>query len=404
MPSGHLRHYLEHYFAPHPSSQVRELFISTAILDFATAAVMLFEPLYLFSLGLSLRGILLFYLALYVLYFFLLPIGGRICRKHGYEHSILYSSPFLILYYISLFAASYDRSMLVVAVIALAIQKILYWPGYHANFATWGGRNEQGREISNRAVIAALASTFAPAFGGAVIAGIGYPALFFGVCALILLSNIPLFRTPHRFEPQEFPYSGALKMLGDKRHRRKFAALLGFGEELIALVLLPIFISLALPGIASFGALMSAAMLMTVLTTLYTGRLTDEERDRSAILRIGAVYSASSWLLRPFVGGSLGIGLTDSFYRVSKNVVSVPLLAILYGEGRRGSVMDTVIFFEMALGMGKILAAAFCIVLLTISPDNWMPIFLAAAGFTLMYAFWNDNADDRDNVAVHDTD
>ena len=177
MPTGHFRHYIEHYLAPHPSTEVRELFVSTAILNFATAMVMLFEPLYLMAAGFSLTDVVLFYLALYVLYFFALPLGGRICRAKGFEHSILYSSPFLILYYLSLFAIPFHPAFIPFAIVFLVIQKILYWPGYHANVATWGGREERGREVSNISAIAAVSSTLAPSIGGFVVEAIFLLAL-----------------------------------------------------------------------------------------------------------------------------------------------------------------------------------------------------------------------------------
>ena len=191
MPSGNVRSYIEHYFAPHPTQQVRALFVSSAILNFAVGAIALFEPLYLHSIGYSIPKILLFYAAIYVLYFFLLPLGGRICHRHGYEHTILFSSPFLVLWYVALYAIPWHHAFIFIAMGALVMQKILYWPGYHTNFATWSTKIERGREVADMAAIVGLAAVVAPAIGGAVIAAFGYKTLIVGVAILILLSNIP---------------------------------------------------------------------------------------------------------------------------------------------------------------------------------------------------------------------
>ena len=386
MPSGHLRGYIEHYFAPHPTKEMKELFLSTAILNFATGAVMLFEPIYLRSIGFSVVQVLLFYAALYVVYFLLLPLGGKICRRHGYEHTILFSSPFLIAWYLSFFAIPMHPGFVVLAVLSLAIQKILYWPGYHANFATWsGGGGGGGREVSTMAAVAGLAATFAPAFGGLLIRAAGYKALFIGVSVLILLSNIPLLRTPELYMPQPFPYAPAMRRIADRRNRRKVLGFMGFGEELLALVAWPLFLAIMVPDSALLGAIISFAMLANVAATLYVGRVSDDG-NRTAVLRSGTLYTAASWVVRILVSGGFGAFLIDSFYRISKNMVNVPLLATLYQGAKQGQVMDDVVLFEMSLSLGKIAAALLAALLLTLWHDSWWAVFVLGACFALLFS------------------
>ncbi|MEY4745066.1 MAG: hypothetical protein RL272_1011 [Candidatus Parcubacteria bacterium] len=391
MPTGHFRSYIEHYFAPHPSRQVRELFISRAILDFATGSVMLFEPIYLHSIGFSIPQVLLFYGILYVLYFLLLPLGGKICRRHGYEHTILFSSPFLIIYYLSFFAIPLHPVFAPIAIVALVIQKILYWPGYHSNFATWSDKVEQGREISTMAAVAGLAATLAPAFGGAVIATWGFRAMFVIAAVLILLSNVPLLRTPELYMPQAFSYGAAMRRVAEPRRRRRLLAFMGFGEELLALVAWPIFIALVIPDYGSLGAVVSVAMLANVAATLYVGRVSDDG-GRGPVLRSGVIYTAASWVARILVTGGFGVFLMDSFYRVAKNMVNVPLLAFLYDDARNGQVMDEVVFFEMALSLGKIAAAFIGAAIFAYLPSPWTFVFCLAAGFTALFAVMPERA------------
>ncbi len=385
MPSGHFRSYIEHYFAPHPSQQMRELFLSRAMLDFATGSVMFFEPIYLHSIGFSIPQVLLFYGALYVLYFLLLPLGGKICRRHGYEHTILFSSPFLIIYYLSFFAIPQSRIFIPAAIVALAIQKILYWPGYHANFATWSDKVEQGREVSTMAVLAGLAATLAPAVGGLVIATWGFRPMFIFASVLILLSNVPLLRTPELFMPQAFSYGAAMRRIAAPEQRRKLVAFMGFGEELFALVAWPIFIAMVIPNYGSLGAVISIAMLVNVAATLYVGRVSDDG-GKVPVLRSGVLYAAASWAARVLVTGGFGVFLMDSFYRVAKNMVNVPLLALLYDDARNGQVMDEVVFFEMALSLGKIAAAFAGAAIFAFLPMPWTIVFFLAAGFTALFS------------------
>ncbi len=389
MATGHLRHFIEHYLAPHPSREVKEILQSTTILDFAVSLVMVFEPIYLYSQGFSIEQILLFYGAVYILYFFLLPIGGRICHSHGYEHTILISSPFLILYYLSFFAIAYSRLFIVAAVISLAIQKILYWPSYHSNFATWSEQTESGREISNTWAMASFASAAAPVLGGLIAAAAGFKIIFVVAAVLILASNIPLLRTPEFFVPKPFSYGRAMGRLVQKKNRRKFLAYVGYGEEFVALVLWPIFVSTVIPDMFSLGVVMSLAMIVNVVVTLYVGGLTDDG-GRLPVLRSGVFFAASSWLARLLVTGGLGVFLIDSFYRVAKNMIGVPLTSLIYDEARGEAATETVVFFEMALSIGKILAALLAALLFSIFPDGWAAVFIMAAVFTALFAVLNE--------------
>lgn len=384
----HFRTFLEHYFAPHPSKQVKALFLSTAILNFATSAVTLFEPLYLYeSVGFKLHEILLFYGSVYLLYFFLLPLGGRICRRHGYEHTILFSSPFLIMWFVSLYAIQWNRWFAVLAVLSLVTQKILYWPGYHANLAAFGTKGEGGREISNISAIAGLMAMIAPALGGFIIGSYGFSALFIGVAILILASNIPLLKVPEMFEPRRFDYGPALARPFKKEHRRNTVAYAGFGEEFIAMAIWPVFMSLVIPNLTSLGLVVSLAMIINVASVLYVGRLSDEG-DRKAVLRSGVLYEMAAWLVRPLVAaGGLGVFLIDTFYRVSKNILGVPLIAAVYENARErgGDVMEGIIQFEMGVALGKFSAGMFAALILWAFPTGWWAVFVLAATFASLY-------------------
>ncbi len=384
MATGHLRHFIEHYLAPHPNREVKEILQSTTILDFAVSLVMVFEPIYLYSQGFSIEQILLFYAGVYVLYFFLLPIGGRVCRSHGYEHTILLSSPFLILYYLSFFAIAYNHFFIVAAIVSLAIQKVLYWPSYHSNFATWSQQAESGREISNTWALASFASAAAPLLGGLIASAAGFKVIFVVAAVLILASNIPLLRTPEFFIPKPFSYGRAVGRLFQKKHRRKFWAFVGFGEEFVALVLWPIFISTVIPNMFSLGVVMSLAMIVNVAVTLYVGGLTDDG-GRVPVLRSGAFFAAGSWLVRILVTGGLGVFLIDSFYRVAKNMIGVPLTSLIYDDARGEAATETVVFFEMALSIGKIAAALLAALLFRVFPDGWAAVFVMAAVFTVLF-------------------
>ncbi len=389
MPHREFLTFIKHYIAPNPNRELREMFLAKAILTFAVSMVTIFEPIYLYRLGFSLSSVVLVYAAMYVLYLLLVPIGGQICRRHGYEHTMFLSSPFLIIYYLSYLLVPQNHWFIILTVLALAIHKILYWPGYHANFATWSRKVEEGREVSNMYAVMGAMGALAPVVGGLLILVGGFPLIFVATAALILLSNVPLLRTPEVFMPRSFSYLKAWKRLFEKKRRRQLFGFFGFGENFILAVAWPLYVAIVIPSAIVIGMVISLARLFDILFLLYVGKVTDDEQDnKDSVLRSGVIYSVLAWLVRPFLGGSLGVFLSDTFGSLSMSAVRVPLVSIMYESARQDDdPMETIVFAEMALSIAKVVAGLACAVILHFWVGAWWVIFFLAALFTLLYSF-----------------
>lgn len=379
--------YVSSFFARHLRREVKELYFSVAIMEFAVAMVSLFEPIYLWKIGFKIPQILLFYLAVYGLYFFILPLGAKIARGYGFEHGILFSSPFLILYFLSLFATPYSPAFVGVAVIAFAIQKTLYWPSYHADFTVYSDDGERGKELGNLMLILSMVAMAGPFIGGTLIYFFGFPTLFIIACAAILASNIPLFSTLENFSPKKFSYKGAYKRLIAPENRRAFFAYLGYGEELIFMYVWPVFIFLIMKNELSAGSLVAAATLLMIVITLYIGKLSDN-KNKSSVIKAGAAVSIFSWIARIFPLAAVSLFFVESLTRVGRNFTQVPIFALTYDRAKRsGNIMERIIFFEMSLIAGKIITCGILIGLFYILPTDffWKAVFVLAGGITLLY-------------------
>jgi len=380
--------YISSFFARHLRREVKELYFSVAILDLAINMVALFEPIYLWQKAdFSLVHILLFYLGVYGVYFFILPLGAKIARGYGFEHSILYSSPFLILYYLALFAIPFSPWFIGAAIIAFAIQKTLYWPGYHADFAVYSNDGDRGREISNLAMVMSFTAVAGPFIGGILVHFFGFPVLFMIAAAAILASNVPLLSTKEIFGPaKNFSYFGAYRRLANRENSRKFFAYLGYGEELIFMVVWPVFIFTIVKNNLSVGSLVAGATLLMMAILLYVGKLTDNGNKRS-VLRGGVIVSVVSWIMRIFMATPFGVFAAETITRIGRTTVQVPLTTLTYDRARQGSVMETVIQFEMSLIAGKILTAGILLLIFTAVPQEWFwNIAFGLAGvMTLLY-------------------
>jgi len=125
--------------------------------------------------------------------------------------------------------------------------------------------------------------------------------------------------------------------------------------------------------------------VMTIVV-LYVGKLTDS-RNKQSILKIGTIISLVSWVTRFFSHTPLGVFFAETITRIGRNITQVPLLTLTYDQARRETVMDRVIFFEMTLIVGKLLAMGILLLLFLVVPQEWFwNIAFALAGImTLLY-------------------
>lgn len=373
------------------SRQVRELYSATIILNFAISMISIFEPVFIFNLfylkgGMkeSLEAVLFFYLGVYFIYIFAIPLGARFVKKYGYENSIAVSSIFQIIFYFFLFTSEGSLLFLLPAIIAYVLAKMFYWPAYHGNFAHFSANSKRGREISNLWALNSLVTVIAPLLGGVVIKFFGFKVLFLIASLLILISNIPMLVTKEKFESQNFSFFQAFKTLFSKKNRREFWGIFGFGEEFIVLILWPIFMFLTIRDFLGLGAISAFSILISIIVLLFVGHWTDKN-DKKPLFIFGAISHVFSWIMRIMARNGLGILIVDSYSHISREIILVPLMSSVYTRAHNGSIMSTIVFFEMALVVGKLTAIIICLLILQIFSPGWNAIFITGIAFTLFY-------------------
>lgn len=387
-------HFLKTFLPHHMRRQVKELFIATTFVNLALAMVVLFEPIYLYQkLHYKLHEIMLFYFIVYIVYFFIMPLGAKFARKKGYELGIFIGTFLYIAFYVSLFLIAWYPILFYISPVIYALQKMFYWPAYHADFARFTDDKEEGREISAMTVASSLVYIVGPILAGFIIYEWGYGALFTLASIIFLASNIATLITREKFKPAGFSYKSAYKDLFSRENRQAFWAYAGYGEELIVLVVWPVFISIVISNMFDLGMIVTLATLVTTIVVLYIGKLSDSTNKRK-ILSLGSVFYSLAWFFRIFIVNTVGVFFVDTMSRLGKNVVSIPLVALTYEQAKdvedhkKRSVMSKVIFFEMSLVMGKLLAIVLVYILTSIIADEALAFkitFILAGGMSLLY-------------------
>ncbi|MBT6690950.1 MFS transporter [Candidatus Parcubacteria bacterium] len=385
--------FIKSFLPHHMKRQVKELFISTTLVNLALALVMIFEPIYLYQIGYSLQKIMFFYLIAYFLYFILMPLGGKFARRKGYEIGMLIGTFLFIAYYTGLFLIGQHDWLFYVAPIFLALQKTFYWPAYHADFARFSDATEEGREVSAMNVASSLVYIVGPAAAGFIIFTWGYGTLFVIASILFVGSNISTLATKEKFTPRDFSYKKVYSNLFSKKNRSDFFAYLGYGEELILMVVWPVFISIIIIDVFNLGLIVALATLITTLVTLYIGKLSDS-RNKRKILSLGSTFYSLAWFIRIFITNTVGVFFVDTMSKLGKNTISIPLMAITYEKAKdvrqseRSHIMNSIVFFEMSLVAGKlvaILAIYLAMFFITDEVFAFKLTFILAGSMSLLY-------------------
>ncbi len=375
-------------FAITPRREIKEFFTTVTVQQLAVGAIAIFEPIYLYQQGLSPTGIVLFNVAVYVPYFFLLPLGGKFAKRFGYEHTLFFSTFFNIAYYLALAAIPLNHAFLFVAPLLLCLQKTFWWPAFHADFARFSFKREAGREIGLLQTLYTISSALGPFIGGVILLFGNFTMLFIFVVALSLISVIPMFSTPERFIPSKLGWLEQMKYIFSRHYRYRLLGSIGFGEEFLAFTLWPLFIYLTLGNAFDVGVVVAIATTVTVVVTMLIGRLTDKT-SRARLVDAAALALLLSWVVRPFgfVHNFYGLLATDTAGRASKNALLVPWYAVVYEDAKKNHVMIEVVASEAALVLGKIACMGALLILFQFTDS--LPIsFALGAIFSVFYFFF----------------
>lgn len=373
-----------HYFSKSVSREISELYASTAIADLAIALVLLFEPIYLYSvLNFTIIQVLVFTGATYLFYIFLIPFGAKFASRFGYYHSITLSIPFQIIFWLLLFGAQNNFYMVMLAPLVFAIEKSLFWPGFHASVARFARDEQRGREFSVLYAIVNLTYIAGPFVGGLISESFGVRVAFIAASSIYACSFLPLFFKQEKFTPKIYQFKYTWELY--KTYPYKFLGYVGFGEEFLALTIWPIYIYIVVKDYEGAGALAAIATLVATVFALYIGKISDRY-DKRVLIRVGAFFSALVWFSRFAAKTFWSTFSIDALSRSSKDLAFIPLSTLTYQRAEETHIMPYAVFYEQSLAIGKLLAAILGIIVFA-ATGSFMALFILAALFSLLYMF-----------------
>jgi MFS family permease len=309
----------------HIDKEIVQLYSSHTIRRFTLALICIFEPIYLFiHFNHSFSKILLFYAAISLIYGLFVPFGAKIMAKLGLKKAMLWSVPFIFLYYLVLWQINSFFLLIFLAIILRVIYGLFYWPAYHTDVARFSKRKTRGEQMSVATIVYSIVSVIAPFLGGSV--------LFIIVLILLFVSAVPLLFSKEIREVYTDSYERAFKQILSKKARRDSIAFGAFGFDAgVGMFIWPIFMFVLVINYELMGIITSGALFLSLLFALYIGELADVKRKK--LLRIGSVITAIAWLFKTFVTTPFNAFLAHTAYRFAATSSGIPPLYCFSGNG-----------------------------------------------------------------------
>ncbi|MCK5211741.1 MFS transporter [Candidatus Parcubacteria bacterium] len=375
-----------HYFNSKLSSGFVALF-SGRMMQFAGAGMLgLFLPVYLYMhMGYKISYVLLWYLAGYLGYLIILPIGARFLNKIGLRRSLRISIIFDALYLSSVFLVAKDPVIFgVLAVILIVLARMTFWLPFHVDFAKFTDRGDRGKEVSIIWAMKSFLGILMPIAAGFLIEYFSFTIVFIIGITLYLAAIIPFMSLPRTKEKFVWGYAETIKNFFKKKNRPLVLANIANGaENTVALVIWPIFIWQLLKGnFVAMGLLSSLIVFVGVILQLVAGKYTDIFNKRK-LLHWGSIFYALGWLAKVFVLTGFHIFLVGAYHQFARIFKDTPFDALNYEYlADKGHYVDEyTVLKEIAVQVGKVLILIFAIIIVLNFGLNWT--FALAALATL---------------------
>lgn len=375
----------------HLSAPLRHLYSHTILKGLANGLLGFFVPLFLFNIFGDIKKVILYYLVVHIVTLVLRPWATKVILRFDLKKLMIVASFFVMAYLFSLNQFKEDINniyLIIVAIITIVAYRLVYWIPYHTEFATFTEKQYRGRELGIVQAIVSLLGIALPAISAFIIVKFGFNWLFIVALILHILSVIPLFKIPSKYEEYSYGYFETWRELFSKKNRGLLMAYFSDGFQGSAgYVIWPIFIFLLLNGeYLSVGIISTLIILVTVVLRLIMGDITDH-KNKKHLLKYGSGIHALGWLIRVFVENGFQIFAVGVYHGFSEILMRAPFDTLMYERAadREHYIDEYTALRLMALRLGRISLLLFAFVAVGLVGLNW--IFVVVAFIALLVNF-----------------
>jgi len=296
-----------HFWRDITFDELAEIYISMTMRTFGFGIIGIFVPVYLFTSGVSLEGIFLFYCLFFLFRIPLSFITGYIIGRIGPKHAIAVSTIITITFLGMLISYSQIGWPLAILAFPFTFANSLFYVAYNIDFSKVAHSEHGGKELGWLYVFERLGGTLGPLVGG-FIASFWLPEISIALAMLILLASlVPLFMTK---EPVKVHQHVSYKKFPLKKHFRDFTSINSLAVQNQAnIVVWPLFIAVVVftsNTYAKLGAVFAVSTLVSMFCAHMYGKYIDKNKGRY-LLNYGTFMNAVMNLIRASVSAVGGV-------------------------------------------------------------------------------------------------
>lgn len=303
-----------HFWRDIGFDELSELYTSMLIRSLATSLIGLFVPIYLYSLGFSVRTIFGFFIIFFIVRIFCDVISALTVARIGPKHTIALSTLANIVFLLLLLTLKDLHWPLAFVAIVGSLTNSLFFIAFHTDFSKIKHPLHGGKELGYLTILEKIGGILGPLIGG-VIATVFSPSYTIVIAIILfIISLIPLFMTN---EPVKTHQHITLKGFKWRPHIREFVSYTCLNtENVISILLWNFYLAIAIftkDPYAKIGAITAISTALSLLSVRVVGVRVDNKSDRK-LLHFGVVVNSFIHLLRVFVRtplGALGINVLN---------------------------------------------------------------------------------------------
>lgn len=346
----------------------------------------LFSPLYVLSIardsGYSIQNAVLvvigYFLLIYLAKLFTMPLAENTSFRVGYRRTLIFSIiPFFLFVGLLVLSQSYPI-LLVLVGIFWGIHAALFWFGYHGLFVKRGDYEHFGKQTGLSQALYIAIGVVTPILGGLIILRFGYPALFLVAGAIFALGVMIALLSKEIKPHHDARIVNVIQLF--KTHKKVMAGYFGWGlESALYSTIWPVFLFLLVGKILSFGEIISAAVLVAAIITYLVGLVVDRMGVKE-VISLGSIIGFLTWVIRAIVRAPLAIVGVDGAYRVTEQMLHIPLSVRSYQKAITGGTGQALYFMEISLGLGAATGLLIAAVMVFLNLPLWTTFLLASLG------------------------
>ncbi len=290
-----------HYWRNLGFDQLSEIYASQMLRSLSLSLVNIFVPVYLYTIGYSLRAIFGFFFVWFAFRLFISPLVAFIVARIGPKHGILLSMVVQMLYLAMLLSLKTMHWPFYLLPCLGSLALSLFWISYHTNLSKIKHETNAGKELSYINIFERVGAILGPLAGGLIANFFDPRYTIFLALTVMALSVIPLLASR---EPVKINQKITFKGFPYRANLRTSLAVSAFDLDTQSCqIVWPLFVAITVFSHDIFGILGVMTALSVAVGLGFThaiGRLIDKNKG-GELLKFGVWLNSVNYFVRPFV-------------------------------------------------------------------------------------------------------